>query len=91
MTRSLQCIVTGNVQQVAFRAWAADQAQSLGVRGWARNLAEGEVEILAQGDEDKVLEFKKRLLAGSPLSKVHDVQAKWLDYDKEHADFQIRT
>ncbi|WP_461208495.1 acylphosphatase [Desulfocurvus sp. DL9XJH121] len=91
MIRSLQCVVTGNVQMVAFRAWISDQARSLGVKGWARNLADGTVEVLAQGDEAAVLELKKRLIAGSPLSKVQDVACKWIDYDKEHTEFQIRT
>lgn len=91
MIRSLQCIVTGNVQKCAFRAWTAEQAQSLGVRGWARNLADGTVEVLAQGDEDNILELKKRLLRGSPLSKVTDVKTQWLDYDKDHAAFEIRN
>jgi len=91
MIRSLQCIVHGNVQGVAFRAWTADQARNLGVNGWARNLADGTVEVLAQGDEDALHELKKRLLVGSPLSRVHDLTTKWIDYDKSFDHFQIRT
>ena len=91
MIRSLQCIVTGTVQMVAFRVWIADQARNLEVKGWTRNVADGTVEVLAQGDEEAVLELKKRLITGSPLSRVEDVKSKWIDYDKEHVDFQIRT
>ncbi|BBD08959.1 acylphosphatase [Desulfovibrio ferrophilus] len=91
MTRSLQCIIHGTVQGVAYRAWTADQARSLGVNGWIRNLADGTVEVLAQGTEDNLKEFKTRLLTGSTLSRVNDLQSKWLDYDKEFDGFQIRT
>lgn len=91
MIRSLQSIVTGTVQGVAFRAWVQGQAQSLGVTGWARNLADGAVEILAQGDETAVQELRDRLLTGSPLSRVQDVRSKWIDYDKRHDRFEIRT
>lgn len=91
MIRSLQSIVTGTVQGVAFRAWVQGQAQSLGVTGWARNLADGAVEILAQGDEAAVQELRDRLLTGSPLSRVQDVRSKWIDYDKRHDRFEIRT
>jgi len=91
MIRSLQSIVTGKVQGVAFRAWVSGQADSLNVKGWARNLADGAVEVLAQGDEAAVQELRTRLLGGSPLSRVHDVQSKWIEYDKEHERFEIRS
>lgn len=91
MTRSLQCIVHGTVQGVAYRAWTADQASSLGLSGWVRNVADGTVEVLAQGDENALHELKTRLLTGSPLSRVSDLKTQWLDYDKSFEGFQIRT
>lgn len=91
MYRSLQCVVTGKVQGVAFRAWTADQATSLELRGWVRNLSDGTVEVLAQGDEDNILELRKRLIAGTAMARVEDVRSKWIDYDKEHSAFEIRT
>lgn len=91
MYRSLQCVVTGKVQGVAFRAWTADQATSLGLRGWVRNLADGAVEVLAQGDDETALELRKRLIAGTAMARVADVQSKWIDYDKEHTAFEIRS
>lgn len=91
MIRSLQCIVNGKVQGVGFRAWVEGQAQSLGVNGWVRNLADGTVEVLAQGDNAAVQELATRLLAGSTLARVEDVNLKWIEYDKEHSGFEIRT
>lgn len=91
MIRSLQCLIFGKVQGVMFRAWVFDQASSLGLKGWVRNLRDGEVETLLQGDEDKIEEMKKRLVQGSPLSKVDNLECKWIDYDKEHTEFQIRS
>jgi acylphosphatase len=91
MIRSLQSIVTGTVQRVGLRSWIQGQARSLGVNGWVRNLADGTVEVLAQGDEAAVVELRDRLLTGSPLARIQDVRSKWLDYDKPHDRFEIRS
>jgi acylphosphatase len=90
MTKSLQCIVSGKVQGVYFRAWTHDQAKALGLNGWVRNLRDKQVEVLLQGPEDKLEEMKKRLIRGSELSRVEHLDAKYIDYDKEHTSFQIR-
>lgn len=90
MVRSMQCIVSGKVQGVFFRAWTSDQASNLGLTGWARNLDDGRVEVLMQGDEQTVGEMRSRLLQGSPMSLVQDVACKWIDYDKEYGAFSIR-
>jgi acylphosphatase len=90
MTRSLQCLVTGKVQGVMFRAWVHDQAASLGVRGWVRNLSDGKVEVLAQGDDAAIKELQTRLLTGSALARVEGLDCKWIEYDKEYPDFHVR-
>ncbi len=91
MIRSQQCIVSGKVQGVSYRMWTFDQASTLGLKGWVRNLADGKVEALLQGDESAMDEIKKRMLQGPPLARVDDLQCKWLDYDTEHETFEIRT
>jgi len=88
--RSIHCVVSGKVQGVYFRTWVFDQAQSLGVKGWIRNLQEGKVEILGQGDEAVLNELKKRLMDGSSLSRVEHMEFDWTDYDKEYSAFEIR-
>lgn len=90
MKKNLHAIVTGKVQGVYFRSWVFDQAQSLGIKGWARNLQDGKVEILGQGEEAALKDFRERLLEGSPLSQVENVEANWTDYDKEYTEFEIR-
>jgi len=90
MIRSLQCIITGKVQGVLFGTWAHGQAESLNLKGWVRNLEEGRVEILAQGDEANLKEFQTRVLSGSTLARVDGVEFKWIDYDKQHTEFEIR-
>lgn len=90
MTRSYHCVVTGKVQGIFLRAWVNDQAAALNLNGWVRNLDEGKVEVLLQGDEINVAEMRTRLLVGPPLSQISDVKCEWMDYDTEHKGFEIR-
>ncbi|OLN30911.1 Acylphosphate phosphohydrolase [Desulfovibrio sp. DV] len=89
-TPSLHATISGTVQGVYFRAWVCDQAVSLGLNGWVRNLADGQVEVLAQGAPDALAALKERLPQGSPLARVDSVTATMIDYDKAYTAFAIR-
>jgi acylphosphatase len=70
-----KCLIAGRVHGVFYRATAAQRALELGVRGYARNLADGRVEVLACGEAAAVQEFVEWLWIGSSASKVTSVQA----------------
>ena len=69
-----KCLVGGRVQGVYYRATAARRAQELSLRGYARNLPDGRVEVLACGEPTAVEAFVKWLWIGSSASKVHSVE-----------------
>jgi len=69
-----KCLVGGRVQGVFYRATAARRARELGIRGHARNLADGRVEVLACGDEESVSVFVEWLWVGSSASRVTSVE-----------------
>lgn len=69
-----KCLVDGRVQGVFYRATAARRARSLAITGYARNLPDGRVEVLACGDEMAVQSFVKWLWIGSSASKVTSVE-----------------
>ena len=69
-----KCLVSGRVQGVFYRATAAQRARELGVRGHARNLPDGRVEVLACGDSLAVQTFLEWLWVGSSASKVTAVE-----------------
>ena len=91
MVRSMQCLVSGKVKGVFFRSWVHDQAVSLKLTGWVRNLEDDRVEILLQGNEEAIQDMRARLLQGSTLSRVEDLACQWIDYDKEYGEFSIRN
>ena len=76
-----KCLVAGRVQGVFYRATAARRAQELAIRGYARNLADGSVEVLACGEEESVKTFVAWLWTGSSASKVTAVDASDVSVD----------
>jgi acylphosphatase len=69
-----RCLVGGRVQGVFYRATAAHRAAELAIRGYARNLPDGRVEVLAFGEDAAVDEFVRWLWTGSSASKVTSVE-----------------
>jgi len=75
----MRCIITGRVQGVFFRASTEREARQLGITGYARNLSDGSVEVLACGEASAVEELKLWLWTGPPASQVKDVRCESLD------------
>lgn len=81
--------VTGRVQGVFFRAWTRQQADELGVSGWARNCADGSVELHLAGGEAEVAQLVHRLQDGPPSAVVSKVDVE--DVEPESGDrFEVR-
>ena len=67
-------VITGKVQGVYFRHSTRAEAQRLGIAGVARNLADGTVEVIAQGSSAAVEQLREWLHRGPPLARVAGVQ-----------------
>ncbi|MGH8874634.1 MAG: acylphosphatase, partial [Acidimicrobiia bacterium] len=61
---AIRVVVSGLVQGVGFRATSCLVARRLGLTGWARNLPDGRVEVLAQGPEEDLARFRAWLREG---------------------------
>ncbi len=66
--------VSGRVQGVFFRASTRDIAQAMGLEGYARNLDDGRVEVLAQGSEEAIEALRAWLHEGPPQARVEQVE-----------------
>ena len=72
----IRCLVSGKVQGVFYRASARHQAQSLGITGYAKNLPDGRVEILACGEPESITLFKCWLTRGPDGARVTSVSCE---------------
>ncbi|MCS7172459.1 MAG: acylphosphatase [Armatimonadetes bacterium] len=82
-------ILRGRVQGVGFRFFAVDWAERLGVCGYARNLPDGALEVVAEGDPEAVRSFLEAMRRGPRAARVEDMQVRWEAPRGEHG-FSIR-
>lgn len=83
--------VYGRVQGVGYRYFARGQAEKLGLTGYVRNLPDGKtVEVVAEGERDKLEEFIRQLEAGPRLARVERVETAWSEYSGDFSGFTGR-
>lgn len=82
-------IISGKVQGVFYRASCQEVAQRLGLKGWAKNLSTGQVEVLAQGEKEKIEKLIEWCRKGPPSAVVNNVQIKWENISEEFDSFEI--
>jgi len=71
---SYRYLVRGRVQGVGYRYYVLREAQTLGVSGYARNLHDGSVEVIAEGGEAQLAELEQRLRQGPSFAAVDGVE-----------------
>ena len=86
---TLHACVEGRVQGVFFRDSTRREAQNLGLTGWVRNMPDGTVETVLQGEEKNLNRMKEWLKEGSPDSIVANVSFKEINEDTNYSDFRI--
>jgi len=82
--------ITGMVQGVFFRSETRHEAKKRGVRGWVRNIPDGRVEAVFEGEEESVKELIEFCKRGPPGARVKDTDVIWENYTGEFRDFEIR-
>lgn len=77
--------ISGFVQGVGFRAYVRSKARKLGITGWVRNLSDGRVEAVLQGEKEKVEKIIKYSSHGPFFASVSNIVVDW---EKEKEKFQ---
>jgi acylphosphatase len=91
MTERLEATIQGIVQGVGYRWFAIQQANRLGLTGWAANQSDGSVRVVAEGSVDALNEFVVALHEGPAGAHVESVDQVRLPATGEFATFGIRS
>ena len=86
---TLKITVKGRVQGVGYRWFTRENAQDLNLTGYVKNLPNENVEVLAQGEPEKVWELTKLLRNGPSFSSVIDIDIKELSDDQIYTSFEV--
>ena len=82
-------MISGTVQGVGFRYSAQREAKRLGVRGWVRNAAEGDVEVLAEGESEALAAFREWLGEGPAGAWISSVSVERREATGYYSEFTI--
>ena len=80
--------ISGRVQGVFFRVETKYEADKRKIKGWVRNLPDGRVEAVFEGEKDSLDELIEFCRKGPPGARVENIKVIWEDYSGEFEDFK---
>lgn len=88
--KQVHVLFAGHVQGVGFRYTTVDMARDFRVTGWVRNLRDGRVELLAEGEERELNAFLDQVRDGPLRHYIADVQVSWAAASGRYDGFATR-
>jgi acylphosphatase len=82
--------ISGRVQGVYYRAFTQEVADSLGLKGWVRNLPDRRVEAVFEGEREVIEEAILKCKQGPPYANVTNIDVTWENQPEGFSDFSIR-
>lgn len=89
MSYRVRIKITGLVQGVGYRYFTYRLAKALSLKGYVRNQSDGSVEVVAEGEKEKLLHLISELRIGPPSSKVENLSIEWQERKNEFEEFKI--
>jgi acylphosphatase len=86
---AFKIVVKGTVQGVFFRRFVKENADEIGLKGFVRNLEEGDVEIFVEGEKEKCLKLAEILKKGPPHSQIRNILLEEKKFSGEFKEFKI--
>jgi acylphosphatase len=90
MKKRVHAFYSGRVQGVGFRVSAEEAARHFGVLGWVKNLRDGRVELVAEGEQATLERFLEALRTGAMKNMIAHVDLSWSSASDTFDEFEIR-
>jgi acylphosphatase len=88
---ALRVLIYGDVQGVYFRAFAAQKAKGLGLKGYVRNLPRRDsLEVVVEGERKRLEELLTYLNMGPPAARVERLVTNWSEPSGRYTEFSIK-
>jgi len=82
--------IEGRVQGVFYRAFIRELAYNLGLNGWVKNLRDGRVETVFEGEKELIDKAIKECYVGPPGARVTDIDVRWETFIGDQKGFSVR-
>ena len=87
--KTYKIVISGEVQGINFRFFTKKKADELGIKGYIKNLENGNVEAIFQGDEDSIKKIINWCKKGPSSAKVDSIEINQIKLEKEYKEFKI--
>ena len=88
--KQIHCIIKGDVQGIGYRYFVTRLASQLNIQGWVKNLYNGDVEVVAEGEKDSLEKLLKELRSGHPYARVDDIHIEWHPPENKYDRFFVK-
>ena len=89
MNTRAHIFIQGKVQGVFYRSWTRSTAESPGLFGWVKNLEDGRVEAVFEGEKEKVEDMVAKCKEGSKSAEVVHIDVIWEEAIGDFVDFKV--
>ena len=90
MKSAVKIIVKGRVQGVGYRWFTLNTAEKFGIKGFVKNLYNGNVEVFAEGEDADLLKFIEKLKEGPSFSNVTGIETDYKDFEGRFKEFKVK-
>jgi len=89
MNARAHIFLSGRVQGVNFRGYTHRLANELSLCGWVRNLYDGRVEVVAEGEKADVEALIDKMKSGPPRARIESMDVRWEEFSAEFQEFRV--